>query len=132
MSCERLHIAVGVIFNQQKDRVLIARRPANVHQGGLWEFPGGKCHADEDVVTALKRELLEELNLMVDICQPLISINHDYPQQQVKLDVWSVLDWHGDIYGKEGQAIEWVAVSQLSQRQFPPANKQIINLVQLI
>lgn len=132
MCDERLHIAVGVIFNQQKDKVLIARRPDNVHQGGLWEFPGGKCQADEDVVTALKRELLEELNLMVDICQPLISINHDYPQQQVNLDVWSVLDWHGDIYGKEGQAIEWVAISQLSQRHFPPANKQIINLVQLI
>jgi 8-oxo-dGTP diphosphatase len=132
MSDERLHIAVGVIFNQQKDKVLIARRPDNVHQGGLWEFPGGKCHADEDVVTALKRELLEELNLMVDKCQPLISINHDYPKQQVKLDAWSVLDWHGDIYGKEGQTIEWVAVSRLSQRQFPSANKKIIDLVQLI
>jgi len=130
MCGERLHIAVGVIFNQQKDRVLIARRPDNVHQGGLWEFPGGKCHAEEDVVTALKRELLEELNLIVDICQPLISINHDYPQQQVNLDVWSVLDWHGDIYGKEGQVIEWVAVSQLLQRDFPQANKEIINTVQ--
>lgn len=132
MSTERLHIAVGVIFNRQKQRVLVARRPDKVHQGGLWEFPGGKCHADEDVVTALKRELLEELNLVVDSCQPLVIINHDYPQQQVKLDVWSVPDWHGDIYGKEGQIIEWVTVSRLSQREFPAANKAIIDLVQLI
>ncbi len=128
----RLHIAVGVIFNRDRDEVLIAKRPHNVHQGGLWEFPGGKCQVGEDVVTALKRELSEELNLVVDRCQALTSINHDYPDQQVTLDVWFVSDWHGDIFGREGQIIEWVAVSELTQREFPGANKEIINALQLI
>ena len=63
MPDSRLHIAVGVIFSHEKDKVLIAKRPDNVHQGGLWEFPGGKCQDGEDVVLALRRELFEELNL---------------------------------------------------------------------
>ncbi|MFT5132033.1 MAG: 8-oxo-dGTP diphosphatase [Gammaproteobacteria bacterium] len=130
MSDERLHIAVGVIFNQRKDHVLIARRPDHVHQGGLWEFPGGKCKKGEDIIMALKRELYEELNLIIDACDSLITINHNYSDQHVKLDVWSVNDWHGDISGKEGQIIEWVSLSQLSQRAFPQANKEIIKAIQ--
>jgi 8-oxo-dGTP diphosphatase len=130
MPDERMHIAVGIIFNPEKDKVLIARRPDNVHQGGLWEFPGGKCQDGEDVVRALKRELFEELNLVIDSYHSLLCINHDYPEQQVKLDVWSVFDWHGEVHGKEGQAIEWVAISQLSRRSFPQANVDIIEALQ--
>ncbi len=129
MAGEHLHIAVGVIFNQLRDKVLIAMRPDNVYQGGLWEFPGGKCQDGEGVITALKRELFEELNLEIDRYQSLVIVDHDYVEQQVKLDVWSVFDWHGEIFGKEGQRIEWVPVSQLLQRDFPEANQQIIDAV---
>jgi len=128
----RLHIAIGVIFNQQMDEVLIAKRPEGVHQGGLWEFPGGKCEEKEDIVKALKRELFEELNLVVDNCYSLINIKYDYPNQKVQLDVWSVTGWHGKIFAKEGQVIEWVPVSLLSQRKFPDANLDIIDAIHAI
>jgi len=130
MANERIHVAVGVIYNKQRDKILVSRRATNVHQGGLWEFPGGKCQAGEDILSALKRELFEELNLLVDGCQPLVCINHEYPDQSVMLDVWSVNKWRGNIYGREGQLIEWVAVSLLSQRDFPEANKAIIDALQ--
>ena len=132
MSDDRLQIAVGVVFKQSENKVLIAKRPDNVDQGGLWEFPGGKCRDDETVIAALKRELYEELNLIVDSCSPLITIKHDYLQQKVNLDVWSVTDWHGEIYGKEGQLTEWVSVLSLSQRNFPAANSGIIDAIHLM
>ena len=53
MEDKRLQIAVGVIFNKKKDKVLVARRPARVHQGGLWEFPGGKVEFTESLEEAL-------------------------------------------------------------------------------
>ena len=74
MSEDRLHIAVGVVFRQSENKVLISKRPDNVHQGGLWEFPGGKCRDNENVIAALKRELYEELNLIIDGCSQLIII----------------------------------------------------------
>ncbi len=48
-----VHVVAAVIVNAQ-DKVLISLRHARAHQGGLWEFPGGKVEPDEDVYTALK------------------------------------------------------------------------------
>ena len=53
---EILHVAVGIIRND-KGEVLIALRDKNQHQGGLWEFPGGKVEAGENLAVALSREL---------------------------------------------------------------------------
>lgn len=126
MPDERLHIAVGVIFNSARDKVLISRRQEHVHQGGLWEFPGGKCQSGEDIRNALLRELQEELGLYVDRAQPFLQVEHDYQKHRVKLDVWCVYQWHGNLSGKEGQLIEWVDISLLNERQFPEANSIII------
>ena len=50
----RVHVAVGVIRNPRGD-VLLGRRHPGSHQGGLWEFPGGKVEAGEAVNEALAR-----------------------------------------------------------------------------
>lgn len=130
MAEQSVHIAVGVIRNRSGE-VLIARRPDNVPHGGLWEFPGGKVEAGEDVRMALARELDEELHLSVERARPLIRIHHQYPEYAVLLDVWQIEAWHGDIHGREGQRIEWVMVAGLHQREFPAANHAIIKALQL-
>ena len=86
-----MHVAVGVIISPD-DRVLIAKRASHQHQGGLWEFPGGKLEAGESVAAALCRELSEELDLLVDqrLLKPLMQVSHDYPDKSVVLDVWWV------------------------------------------
>ena len=126
---ERLHIAVGVIYNQKKDKVLISKRSADVHQGGVWEFPGGKLELQESTEEALSRELFEELGLILEEASPLICFDYDYPSLEVKLDVWKVERWHGELSGREGQEIEWVVVSELKERKFPEANKLILSML---
>ena len=51
-----IHVVAGAIQDGQ-GRVLIARRPLGVHQGGLWEFPGGKLEPGETPLRGLAREL---------------------------------------------------------------------------
>ena len=68
-----IYVAVGVLTNAS-GRVLIARRGADLHQGGLWEFPGGKVESGEDVRQALARELLEELGIRVEASEPLLTV----------------------------------------------------------
>jgi len=62
-------VAVGVVIDD-KGRILVTRRAADAHQGGLWEFPGGKVESGEGVLEALARELKEELGLTVEASDP--------------------------------------------------------------
>jgi 8-oxo-dGTP diphosphatase len=126
-----IHVAVGVI--RRHGRVLIARRPDHVHQGGLLEFPGGKVEPDETVQQALVREIHEETGLTVapvDLTS-LIGIRHDYGDKCVFLDVWEATDSEGEPEGKEGQAVEWRDPMELADEDFPAANRPIIRALRL-
>lgn len=125
-----VHVAVGVIVNSNGN-ILIAKRPDNSHQGGLWEFPGGKVEPGESLFAALKRELYEELAIDVIATEPLIKIRHDYGDKQVLLDVHKVVEFSGQPLGNEGQPIQWVATADLHQYEFPAANRPIISAIKL-
>ncbi|BAW81098.1 mutator MutT protein [Candidatus Nitrosoglobus terrae] len=124
------HVAVGVIFNEQ-GQVLLSKRPSYVHQGNLWEFPGGKLNSGESVSQALSRELKEELGLKVLKARPLIQIHHNYSDCAVLLDTWKVEGFSGVARGREGQPIRWVWPKDLSHYNFPAANQSIVSAAQL-
>lgn len=118
-------MAVGVLRNGE-GQVLLTRRHAQSHQGGLWEFPGGKVETGESLSTALQRELLEELGVEVEAHQHLIDIRHDYGDKRVWLDVHEVLSFSGQPTPREAQPMRWVAIEQLSDYEFPAANGPIV------
>jgi len=120
-----IHVAVGILTNVAGE-VLITRRPDHVHQGGLWEFPGGKVEEGEPVAAALSRELHEELGITVQAAEPWLRVRHDYPDQCVFLDVWRVVVWRGEPHGREGQPLTWVLPAGLETLAFPAADEPII------
>ncbi|HID83475.1 MAG TPA: Nudix family hydrolase [Chromatiales bacterium] len=126
---EYIHVVAAVVI--QNNRVLIARRTGNVHQGGKWEFPGGKIENDESVTDALVRELKEELGIKVTRFRPLIKIRHEYSEKKVLLDVWQVDEFQGEAVGKEGQPVAWVLRETLDQYEFPEANIPVLNALEL-
>jgi len=123
-------IAVGVVTDPL-GQVLIARRPPDAHQGGLWEFPGGKLEPGEDVLQALRRELREELGIELESMRPFIQVRHAYHDKEVLLDVWRVSRWRGEARGQEGQTIGWVAPEVLDNYAFPEADRPIIIALRL-
>ena len=125
-----IHVAVAAIVNEQQE-VLLSLRADDVHQGGLWEFPGGKLEKGEAVYDALLRELDEELGIHILQAQPLITVQHSYPDCTVVLDVWNVLEFKGEIQGREQQAIKWYPLDQLDAAVMPAADKPIIHALQL-
>ncbi|KPC34582.1 Uncharacterized protein ABJ99_4689 [Pseudomonas syringae pv. cilantro] len=127
---KRVHVAAAVIRGSD-DKVLIARRADSQHQGGLWEFPGGKVEAGETVEAALARELQEELGIVVAAAHPLIKVCHDYPDKQVLLDVWEVSAFTGEPHGAEGQPLAWVTPRELAGYEFPAANQPIVAAARL-
>lgn len=125
-----VQVAAAVIVDGG-GRVLLARRAPHRHQGGLWEFPGGKIEPHETARAALARELYEEVGIVVESARPLIRLRHAYPGKTVLLDVWRVTAFHGEPHGREGQPVEWVAVEELTARDFPAANPPIITAARL-
>lgn len=122
---KRIHVAVGIITNSAGE-ILLAKRPDHLHQGGKWEFPGGKVEAGETVTQALIRELKEEVALDVTDSQPFMALSFDYPDKQVLLDIHSVTEFNGTAQGLEGQLIAWVTKADLVNYDFPDANKPIL------
>ncbi|WP_028767897.1 8-oxo-dGTP diphosphatase MutT [Shewanella fidelis] len=122
-----IHVAVGVI--KQGNRILLAKRPLELHQGGKWEFPGGKVEQDETTSEALIRELKEEVNLDVMNTSPMMEIHHDYGDKKVFLDIHWVENFTGTARGMEGQQVCWVEKEDLQQYDFPEANKAILEKI---
>ncbi len=110
---------------------MLARRHEHLHQGGLWEFPGGKLEAGESVSAALTRELKEELGIEANSGRSLIRAHHHYPEGTVLLDVWRIEQWQGIPHGRENQVVEWVALDDLPQRSFPAADVPVIAALRL-
>ena len=125
-----IHVAVAVIEDDQ-GRILLSRRPEGVHQGGLWEFPGGKVEEGEDLAQGLRREIREELGLRVVSHRPLINLIHHYPDKLVRLNVHRVTDFSGSPHGREGQPLAWVTPDALADYPMPAADGPIINAVRL-
>lgn len=125
-----LQVAVGVI-KKPDGKVLISLRDPSLHQGGLWEFPGGKIETLETAEQALARELKEELDIEVTAATPLITIQHQYPDLAVQLNVFLVEHFSGEAKSREGQPFKWVNPDELAIHEFPAANQPIITAARL-
>lgn len=128
MMTKVVHVAVGVITDEEK--IFLTKRLADTHQGGKWEFPGGKVENNETVHQALSRELKEEVAIDVLTCTPLMQISHDYGDKKVLLDVFIVDNFSGEAKALEGQESGWFTINAFSDLNFPAANQAIIEKLQ--
>ncbi len=125
-----IHVAAAVISDGH-GRVLLTRRGEEMHQGGLWEFPGGKLEAGETVSQGLQRELKEELGIEMQGHRPLIRNLHHYPDRSVLLDVHLVTGYSGNPQGLEGQPLEWVKPGSLDEYPMPAADLPVLAALNL-
>ena len=122
-------VAVGVIIgsnDNNETQYFLTKRLDKAHQGGKWEFPGGKVENDETIAQALARELKEEINIDILSCVSLITINHDYKDKSVCLEVFIVDNYNGEPSAQEGQGQGWFSLAELKLLEFPEANKEIV------
>jgi 8-oxo-dGTP diphosphatase len=123
---EPLLVVGGILLNG--DQILIARRAAHKSAAGLWEFPGGKVELGEDPKEALKREILEELNLKVlplqtfDISE---TLSGDTP---IRLQV-IVCSLDGEFQGSSSDhdAFRWAKISDLPLLDWPKPDLPALN-----
>jgi len=123
-----VEVAVGVI--KRDNKIYISKRADELHQGGKWEFPGGKREPNESIEQTLARELQEEIGIQVTTQSQFMLIEHDYGDKKVRLDVRLVESFKGEPKHQEGQVSQWLEIAQLDKFEFPAANKAIIKQLQ--
>lgn len=101
-----VEVAVGVLM-QADGKFLLTSRPDGKVYAGYWEFPGGKLEAGESVEQALRRELQEELGIVIGGAPTWRTQMVDYPHALVRLHFCKVLQWQGDLQMREGQSSAW-------------------------
>ena len=122
-----IDVAIGIVRHQGK--ILICRRSAAGTFAGVWEFPGGKCEADEAPASALHRELIEELGVSVEVDRALPVIEHDYPAFSVRLHPFICTLVEGDPRALTADRLLWIEPAELRDYSFPPANAALIEQV---
>lgn len=121
-------VAVGVI--RRNKQIFVSKRADDLHQGGLWEFPGGKVEQGETVEQAMCRELNEELGIQVKSQSEFMLIEHDYGDKHVRLHIHIIDDFGGEPRGEEGQLTQWIGIDLLHTLSFPKANDAIVQKLQ--
>ena len=124
-------IVVAVALIDVDDRVLVTKRPAGKHMGGLWEFPGGKIEINESPEAALIRELKEELGINVsESClAPFSFASYQYQDFHLLMPLYICRTWVGVAQSKEGQELKWIKPIKLMDISMAPANVQLIAML---
>jgi 8-oxo-dGTP diphosphatase len=99
-------VAVGILIRPNGD-FLMTTRPAGKAYAGHWEFPGGKLETNETVVEALRRELIEEIGVIIQDVQVWRSSVVDYPHALVRLTFCKISAWTGQLHMRESQQFAW-------------------------
>ena len=123
---EHIHVVAAVIWNQSRSQFLIAKRQKGKHLENYWEFPGGKLESGESPLRALKRELLEEISIIVTDAEPFMQVYHRYPERNILLDTWVVNAFQGPVDAREQQQLLWINLDQVDRYLFPPADVPIL------
>ena len=96
---------------------------------GLWEFPGGKIESGETPQQALKREIIEELEVEIKVNDLIDTIEYDYPDFHLSMDCFWCELVKGDFKLKEHEAAKWLDASTIDGVDWLPADVILIEKV---
>ncbi len=119
-----IEVAAGLVFRD--GNLLITQRYPEAHLGGLWEFPGGKRHADETFEQCLRRELREELGIEVSVGPLIEALTHAYPEKTVHLRFFQCTWQKNEPQPLGCPAFKWITQGQLGDFQFPAADARLL------
>lgn len=115
---------------KRENRYLICQRPVHKRHGGLWEFPGGKCELGETDSDAVRRELQEELGIIVNNVGVVLFTAAD-PDSEFMI-AFLPTTINGEPEPIEHSALAWATISELQQLPLAPSDRQFVQFLETI
>jgi A/G-specific adenine glycosylase len=122
-------VAIAIVFDRERKRVLICRRPHDTVLPNYWEFPGGKADPGEALADCAVREVREELGVVVEAAKQLETIEFEYPHAHVKLHPFVCRYVSGEVQLLGAQDAKWLLPEEITGYKFPEANVPLLERV---
>lgn len=124
---KKIEVVAAVIYFE--DKILCVQRPKNklAYISEKFEFPGGKIEKDETKKEALKRELLEELNIITNIKSLFLTVVHQYPDFELTMHGFICEVKNQELQLQEHIALEWLSINELKKLDWAAADIPIVN-----
>ena len=119
-----IEVVAAVIFDEQ-GRIFATQRGYGEWKD-WWEFPGGKIEPGETPQQALRREIREELDAVIEVGELLRTIDYDYPTFHLTMHCFKCRLANGHLSLLEHEAAKWLTPSDLQSVRWLPADEEII------
>ena len=123
-------VVVVAAVIERDEAFLLTLRPAGTHLRITGSFPAARCHDGETHTQALRRELVEELDIVAHVDELVHTVTHAYPEKTVELFFYRC-GFEGEPKPMMGQAMRWVPRQELKSLPFPDADLALIDLLRL-
>ncbi|MDY6847810.1 MAG: NUDIX domain-containing protein [Thermodesulfobacteriota bacterium] len=115
-----------------EDRILLTRRPPHVRLGGWWEFPGGKLDEEESPQEGLRREIIEELGIEIEVGPIFEVVYYRYERGPVLIMAYECRQCDDrPIRNIEVCDHRWILPTQLDQFEILPADQPIVEKLRI-
>jgi 8-oxo-dGTP diphosphatase len=124
---KKIEVVAAIIYFE--NQILCVQRPKNKYSyiSEKFEFPGGKIEAGESKIEALKREIIEELNLSIIIKSFFMTVVHEYPDFELTMHSYICEVDTKEIILNEHISLEWLNTNELKKLDWAGADIPIVD-----
>lgn len=119
-----INVACAIIL--KNDKILVTQRSENMALPLKWEFPGGKVEPNENTLECIKREILEELNIEIDVLRTMNSHYYNYGHFEINLIPFLAEYISGNIVLSEHKDFQWLAKEELIALDWADADIAVV------
>ena len=123
---KKIEVVAAIIYHENK--ILCVQRGENKYDyiSKKYEFPGGKMEAGESKEETVKREILEELHMDIEVKDEFLTVEHQYPDFHLTMHSFKCSTTNESLTLTEHIDFKWLEISEMSGLDWAAADVPIV------